>query len=94
MCNRYLCDVLREMRVCHETRNYSYLMGLIEEVQVLGNRMEAGLGDKHDVASYREERSRLKKEILELKKEKNTLNSTLSKDTKDNESLRFFSSHF
>jgi len=44
--NRTLCDVLEEMRECYKTHNYSYLMGLVEEAQGMGRRMEAGLWDK------------------------------------------------
>lgn len=44
--NRNLCEVFEEMRTMHKTRNYSYLLGLIEEAQTMGNRMEAGLDDK------------------------------------------------
>ena len=43
MANRYLCDVLNEMRKCVKTLNFSYLLGLIEEAQTLGSRMEAKL---------------------------------------------------
>lgn len=49
MPNRTMCDVLDEMRTCHKTRNYSYLLSLIEEVQVMGNRMEAHIEDMRDV---------------------------------------------
>jgi len=63
--NRTLCDVLEEMRKCHETRNYSYLSGLIEEVQSMGNRMEAALSDGHD---YERTLGRLKAAEKELKK--------------------------
>jgi hypothetical protein len=66
--NRTLCDVLREMRQCHETRNYSYLLGLIEEAQSMGNRMEAGLEDVKDVRSMLERKRELKKEIRVLEK--------------------------
>lgn len=79
MCNRYLCDVLREMRTCHKTRNYAYLLSLIEEVQVLANRMEAGLGDKRDIRHYTEERSKLKKEVNALKEERAKLREELGK---------------
>lgn len=48
MPNRTLCGVLEEMRTAHETHNYSYLLGLIEEAQSMGNRMESGLYDKGD----------------------------------------------
>jgi len=53
-----MCEVLEEMRVCNKTRNYSYLLGLIEEVQTMGNRMEAKLEEGKDY-SYR--RKQLKK---------------------------------
>ena len=71
--NRTLCDVLAEMRKANDTRNYSYLLGLVEEAQNLGNRMEAALGDKKDVKRWSEERVTLRKEIKELRKEKKDL---------------------
>jgi len=73
MPNRYVCDVLDEMRKCYETRNFSSLLGLIEEAQTLVNRMEAGLRDYKD-AGYNEDRiADIKKELKELKKEKRKL---------------------
>jgi hypothetical protein len=73
MPNRYVCDVLEEIRKCYETRNFSGLLGLIEEVQTLVNRMEAGLRDYSD-AGYNEDRiADIKKELKELKKEKRKL---------------------
>lgn len=73
MPNRTLCSVLEEMRKCHETRNFAPLLGLIEEAQSMGNRMEAALYDKSDVRDYREERSKLRKEVEALRKEKKAL---------------------
>lgn len=49
MPNRTICNVLEEMRQCHETRNFSYLLGLIEEAQSMANRMEAALYDQSDL---------------------------------------------
>ena len=49
MPNRLVCRVLDEMRDCSKTRNFSYLDGLIEEVQVLVNRMESKLMDQKDL---------------------------------------------
>lgn len=73
MPNRYVCDVLDEMRKLYETRNFSGLLGLIEEVQTLVNRMEAGLRDYKD-AGYNEDRiAEIKKELKELRKEKKEL---------------------
>ena len=66
MPNRYLCSVLDEMRECTKTLNFSYLLGLIEEAQTLGNRMEAKLYEIKDF-------ERLHEDIAKLKKEKNKL---------------------
>lgn len=64
--NRTLCDALADMRKCYETYNFSPMLALIEEVQVLGNRMEAALADKRDIEQMSEQRSLLKAEIREL----------------------------
>ena len=66
MANRYLCDVLNEMRKCVKTLNFSYLSGLIEEAQSLGSRMESRL---FEIKDY----ERLHKEIRDLKKKKKKL---------------------
>jgi hypothetical protein len=71
--NRTLCDVLREMRSTYETRNFSSLLGLIEEAQSMGNRMEAALSDKRDIRHYTEERSKLIKEVRALEEQKKAL---------------------
>jgi predicted nucleic acid-binding Zn-ribbon protein len=47
------------MRQCVKTLNFSYLSGLIEEAQSMGNRMEAKLDDMRD-------HKRLTKEVKEL----------------------------
>ena len=46
--HRFLCDVLEEMRGCHRSRNFASLLGLIEETQSMGNRMEAVIEVKDD----------------------------------------------
>ena len=66
MPHRYLCTVLDEMRECIKTVNFSYLLGLIEEAQILANRMEARLFEMKDY-------ERLHKEIRDLKKKKKKL---------------------
>jgi len=66
MTNRYLCDVLSEMRKCVDTSNFSYLLGLIEEVQTLASRMESRL---FEIKDY----ERLHEEIRDLKKKKKKL---------------------
>ena len=71
--NRTMCDVLKEMRTCDETKNYAYLISLIEEAQSMANRMEAGLGDQTDFKNMLEEKAEIKKEIKKLKAEKKEL---------------------
>ena len=72
--NRFLCDVLQEMRECTKTLNFSYLLGLIEEVQTLANRMEAKLYDIKDF-------ERLHEEIKALQKKKKKLEEKLEEVT-------------
>lgn len=71
--NRTLCGVLDEMRKLNETRNYAPLLSLIEELQVMGNRMEAGLSDLKDHKSLLEDISKLKRELKDLRKQKKEL---------------------
>ena len=66
--NRYLCDVLSEMRTCTETSNYAYLPSLIEEVQVMANRMEASLYDKNDYTSIKKMIAEKKVELKKIEK--------------------------
>ena len=66
--NRYLCDVLAEMRTCSEMRNYSFLLSLIEEAQTLANRMEASLYDKRDYTSIKKMIAEKKVELKKLEK--------------------------
>lgn len=80
--NRYVCDVLEEMRKTHETRNYASLLSLIEEVQTMVNRMEAGLSDQKDLETLAEDRSKLKAEVKKLEKKVKSLKSKLPKKKK------------
>ena len=69
MPNRLLCAVLDEMRECVKTSNFSYLSGLIEEAQSLGNRMEAHLYDIKDLNHLHKDITALKKKKKKLKEE-------------------------
>ena len=69
MANRYLCDVLHEMRECTKTLNFSYLLGLIEEVQTLASRMESCLFEIKDYEHLHEEIKKLKKKKKKLENE-------------------------
>ena len=66
MTNRLLCDVLQEMRECTKTLNFSYLLGLIEEAQTLGSRMEAKLFEIKDFERLHEDIAKLKKQKKKL----------------------------
>ena len=64
--NRTLCSVLEEARKCYETRNFSPLLGLIEEAQIMGNRMESALYDKNDLEAARNEIRKIRKQAKVL----------------------------
>jgi hypothetical protein len=66
MANRYLCSVLDEMRECTKTLNFSYLLGLIEEAQTLGSRMETKLFEIKDFERLHEDIAKLKKQKKKL----------------------------
>ena len=61
MLNRTICDVLEEMRTCYKTRNFSYILSLIEEAQSMANRMEGALWDQKELVY---EKKKLKEEKL------------------------------
>lgn len=67
--NRTACDVLREMRKSVKTLNFSYLPGLIEELQTLVNRMEASLEDQNDLDVTREQLREARAELKQLDKQ-------------------------
>jgi cell shape-determining protein MreC len=73
MTNRYLCSVLDEMRECTKTLNFSYLLGLIEEAQTLGSRMEAKLFEIKDFEHLHKDIAKLKKQKKKLEDKKEEL---------------------
>jgi|TARA_Y100000034_G_scaffold72940_1_gene87879 hypothetical protein len=73
--NRYICDVLEEMRTSTKTLNFALIPSLIEEVQTMANRMEMALHDmkdleqlKMDIVEKKEELKKLEKKIAKKKK--------------------------
>ena len=70
--NRYVCDVLEEMRTSVKTLNFAMIPSLIEEVQTMANRMEMALEDMKDLKG-------LKEEIYDKKKEYETLKDKIRK---------------
>lgn len=81
--NRTLCDALTEMRECGKTNNYSYLDGLIEEVQSMVNRMEAKLSDFNDIKSSHEQKVKAEKELKEVSDKLKELKIHLPKEKED-----------
>ena len=70
--NRYVCDVLEEMRTSTKTLNFAMIPSLIEEVQTMANRMEMALEDMKDLKA-------LKEEIVDKKEELKTLKDKIKK---------------
>ena len=75
--NRYICDVLEEMRTSTKTLNFALIPSLIEEVQTMANRMEMALSDlkdlkllKEDIVDKKEELETLQAQIKNLEKKK------------------------
>ena len=66
--NRYICDVLEEMRTSIKTLNFAMIPSLIEEVQTMANRMEMALEDMKDLKSMKDEIHEKKEELKILKK--------------------------
>lgn len=66
--SRTMCSILDDMRKCVDTRNFSYLSGLIEEAQWGANRMEAAINDKKRVSYYSEYLSQVKEKLFNLYK--------------------------
>lgn len=79
---RTMCDVLEEMKKCSKNLNFAPVMGLIEEAQMIANRMEAGLLTLKDKKKLLDEIKKLKEERDEIKKE------LPEKETTDDEHLR------
>ena len=74
MTHRYICDVIEEARKCFETRNFSYILGLLEEIQTLANRMESNLYASKEMREWDEGKyEKMKKQRKDLEKEINKL---------------------
>ena len=66
--NRYMCEVLDEMRTCTKTLNFAVIPSLIEEVQTMANRMEMALSDMKDLEILKEDIHEKKQELKDLEK--------------------------
>ena len=67
--NRYMCEVLDEMRTCQKTLNFAVIPSLIEEVQTMANRMEMALSDMKDLETLKDDIHEKKEELKVLQKE-------------------------
>ena len=67
--NRFVCSVLKEMRVAVKAGRIDMLKGLIEEVQTLVNRMEAKLEDYSDLGYDLEQGRDFKRKLRVLGKQ-------------------------
>jgi hypothetical protein len=76
-----MCDVLREMRDCAKTSNFSYLGGLIEEAQSMANRMESRLWDQKQFDQSRGQYLSLKEKVEEQRKKITGLEEALDANT-------------
>jgi len=78
---RTVCAALEDMRACLKTTNFSYLSGLIEEIQYRANRMENALeiiGGWDGVPNKVKEQRELKYDIIKLSKEKKKLEDEIT----------------
>ena len=66
--NRYICEVLEEMRTCTKTLNFAVIPSLIEEVQTMANRMEMALSDMKDLETLKDDIHEKKEELKALQK--------------------------
>lgn len=78
--NRYVCTVLEEFRGSLGRLNWftlpvvkRHLQALVEEIQTMVNRMEAGLYDKMDYEKVRELSKKTEAKLEELTEEKKNL---------------------
>lgn len=80
--NRTLCTVLNAMRELDKTKNYGPLLSLVEEAQVMADRMESALQDVGDIKALHETRKKLLAEVKLLKADKKAAGGEESEKTK------------
>ena len=83
MPNRYICDVIAEIRTAIKVGRIDMLTGLTEEIQTLANRMEAKLADYANIGYDLERASDLKKKLFKLRKQAHELSEKLDGDGGD-----------
>lgn len=68
---------LRNLNVLNLGKNKRLLSTLVEEIQVLANRMEAGLHDNFEFNSDNNEHRKIKREIKKLERQKTELSNEI-----------------
>jgi hypothetical protein len=67
---RTICGCLDDMRNCYKTYNFQAIASLIEEVQMLANRMEAHLDTTQSYEAARNELRKINEELKKAKKKR------------------------
>lgn len=82
---RTMCQVLEEVRKMDETKNYSGLLGAVEEIQGMGNRMESKLQEYKYAKENRneEELGQLEKQLNKKRAELAEINKDIGNQRKD-----------
>lgn len=78
--HRSMCEVLEEMRNLVKNKHFDPLLGLIEEVQSMGNKMEARISEVHDWERHKETIKRLEGEISDLEYKRGVMEGIISLD--------------
>jgi hypothetical protein len=66
--------------MCNKTRNYSPILGLVEEAQSMANRMEAGLAGKSDYEFWQGKAKKERDNMKALLKRTNKLRKKQGKE--------------
>ena len=66
--HRYLCDVLEDIRSAFKVIRIDLIPGLVEEAQIMGNKMEAKLGCYSDLGYNINAGEQLMKQLDGIKK--------------------------
>jgi len=77
--SRYLCDVLDDMRSALKVLRIDLVAGLIEEAQIMGNKMESKLNDYSDMRYNLEQGKELQKGIDAVAEDLDNLDKWLKK---------------
>lgn len=77
MTNRYVCDVLEEIRTAVKVGRIDMIPGLVEEIQTMANRMEAKLSDYSNMGFELHRGQEFLKEVKNLRRQAEDLEMNL-----------------